>query len=96
MGTMRAETGKARLGVGGGLESQLHLDFKLLALMAVNEVSIGLSHQIPGTLSLEETDWPLDSVETHVPKPLATPFRTLLLWRDRRVPRPRLYYTGQV
>lgn len=93
MGTMRAETGRQGWGLGG-LESRLHLDFKLLALKAVNEVSIGLSHQIPGTLSLE--DWPLDSVETYVPKPLATPFRTLLLWRDRRAPRTRLYYTGQV
>lgn len=95
MGTMRAETGRQGWGLGG-LESRLHLDFKLLALKAVNKVSIELSHQIPDTLSLVETDWPLDSVETYVPKPLATPFRTLLLWRDRRAPRTRLYYTGQV
>lgn len=103
MGTMRAGTGKVLPGAlagveggGGALRSQLHLDFKLLTLKAVKEVSIGLSHQIPNTLSLEQTNRPLDTIETHVPKHLATPFRTLLLWRKRRAPRPRLYCTGQV
>lgn len=69
----------------------LHHDFKLLALSVVKEVSIGLSQQIPGTLLLEprQTNWPLDTIETHVPKQLATPLGTLLLWRERRAPRYR-------
>lgn len=81
------------------LVSLLHHDFKPLALRVVKQVSIGLSHQIPGTLLLEpkQTNWPLDTIETHVPKQLATPLGTLLLWRGRRAPRyryPVLYWTG--
>lgn len=47
-----------------------HQDFRLLALSVVKEVAIGLSHQIPGTLLLEpkQTNWPLDTIETQVPK----------------------------
>lgn len=69
----------------------LHHDLKLLALSVVKEVSIGLSHQIPGTLLLEpkQTNWPLGTIETHVPKQLATFLGTLLLWRERRAPRYR-------
>lgn len=55
----------------------LYHDFKLRAFSATKEVSIGLSRQIPSTLLLEpkQTNWPLDTIETHVPKQLATPVR---------------------
>lgn len=55
-----------------------------LAFRAIKEVSVGLSHQIPTSSLLEpkQTNWPLDTIETHVPNRLGTLLGNLLLWGE--------------